>query len=1135
MADDNLTADDRQNSPDIIAESLLSSGQRGLWLMQQLSDEGGVNNCVYGGRIPTDLNLEAFGRAVYRVAERHPILRTTFTSRHGEPVQLLHARPIGEHFKHYDARGWSSAELQARLSEEIHRRCDLERGPLVQFIIFTRSERNHLGLLWMHHIITDFWSIALYLADLGAFYTAELTGVPATLKPLTTQYSDFVAAQAEMLRSDEGARLWEFWREYLAGELPTLSLLTDRPRPPVQTFRGDSRSLSLAPELTARLEAVARTHGASTFAISLAAFQALLHRYTGQEEILVCSPKANRNRSMARVPGYFINPVPIRANLSGNPKFSDFLREVSQSSLAALAHGEFPYPLLVERLNLPRDYARPPLCQVAFAWQKTTRLLSQDISAFALNEEGGRLELGALTLESVHLDQRIAPVELTLQMGERDGQLGATIEYNTALYDSATITRMLGHFRTLLEGIVENPEARIADLPLFTEAERRQVLVEWNETAAPYSSSHCIHHLFAQRVAERPEAIAVRFNDQYLTYRKLDARSSQLARYLQKQGVGPDKIIGLCAERSLEMVIGILGVLKADAAYLPLDPHYPPDRLAFMFTDSQAGLLLTQSHLKSAIKHLKSEIQLICLDSDWPLIAEESADNFESGATPDNLAYVIYTSGSTGQPKGTLLEHRGLCNLAMAQQKAFGVCEGKCVLQFSPFSFDASVWEMTMALSSGATLVLARQESLISVAELHRLLRDNHVTHVTLPPAVLTLLQAEELPELEVVIAAGERCTAELAARWARGRRFFNAYGPTETTVCATLYECSPDASTDPPIGRPLPNFQLYVLDRNQQPVPVGVPGELCIGGAGLARGYLNQPELTAEKFIQWKSEVGSRQPAAGDSEFRIPNSEFRLYRTGDQVRWLADGNIEYLGRLDEQVKIRGLRVEPGEIEAVLRQHSAVRDACVVLKERAVGNSLLAAYMVLQNKGGSLSGASSWQELKEWLRAKLPEYMIPSAFVAMEALLLTPSGKIDRRALVAMPLPTLEREAGDFIAQTDAERTIAAVWQEILQVERVGRHDNFFDLGGHSLLAARIHERLKESFGQEFSIIELFRHPTVSALAEFLSHKQSAPHQTDLSLLNRIEKQKQTMEQMRRARQFIGAETRQGAIRPPAG
>lgn len=1122
----NNAADDSLPAPDIIAESPLSCGQHGLWLMQQLSDEGGVNNCVYGLRIPTDLNPEAFGRAVYQVAERHPILRTTFASRQGEPVQLLHTRPLGEHFKHYDARDWSPAELQARLSEEICRRCDLERGPLVQFIIFTRSAQDHLALFWMHHIITDFWSMALYLVDLGAFYTEELTGTPATLKPLTTQYSDFVAAQAELLRSDEGAQLWEFWREYLSGDLPTLSLLTDRPRPPVQTFRGDSRSIRLAPELTARLDAVAKAQGASTFAISLAAFQVLLHRYTGQEEILVCSPKANRKRSQARVQGYFINPVPIRANLSGNPKFSEFLRAVSQSSLAAFAHGEFPYPLLIERLRLPRDYARPPLCQVAFAWQKTTRLLSQDVSAFALNEAGGRLELGALTFESVHLDQRIAPVELTLQMAEQDEQLGATIEYNTALFDPATISRLLGHFRTLLEGIAENPEARIAELPLLTEAERHQVLVEWNDTAAPLADHRCVHQLVEAQVEHAPDALAVSSANRSLSYRELSERAGCLAAYLQKKDVGPKSIVAICAERSPELVIAALAILKVGGAYLPLDPDWPQERLAFAVADAGVSVVLTQERFKSRIEQVQSGIHLVSLDSDWSLIAEESFVQAGDQGQSHDLAYVIYTSGSTGQPKGVEIEHRSLLNLIVWHQQTYEItAQDRATLIAAP-GFDASVWELWPYLAAGASLHIPDEETRISPTRLQSWLIAERISVCFLPTPLAESLLTLRWPQdcaLRRMLTGGDR----LRRYPLPGLPFelWNNYGPTEYTVVTTSCRVPPLSQSDqtPPIGCPINNTQLYVLDRALQPVPVGVPGELCIGGAGLAHGYLNRPELTAEKFINWSV-------VSDHNGQRATDNGQRLYKTGDQVRWLADGNIEYLGRLDEQVKIRGLRVEPGEIEAVLRQHPAVRDACIVLKERAAGNSLLAAYLVLQNKGGSSSGTSSWQELKEWLRAKLPEYMIPSAFVAMEALPLTPSGKIDRRALAAMPLPSLEREAGDFRAQTDAERTIAAIWQEILQVDRVGRHDNFFDLGGHSLLAARIHERLQGSFDQEFSIIELFRHPTVSALAEFLTHKQPAPHRADLNLLNRIEKQKQMTAQMRRVRQSTRDKTRRDEV-----
>ncbi|MFN7945816.1 MAG: amino acid adenylation domain-containing protein [Blastocatellia bacterium] len=665
------------------------------------------------------------------------------------------------------------------------------------------------------------------------------------------------------------------------------------------------------------------------------------------------------------------------------------------------------------------------------------------------------------------------------------------------------------------------------------------MLVEWNNTDAPYPSESCFHHLFEQHALARPDAIAVQFGAQHLTYAELNARASQLAHHLQRCGVTPDTIVGICTERSLEMIVGILGVLKAGGAYLPLDPHYPAERLAFMFADSQARILLTQQQLKplianlqSNISNLKSDIHLLSLDADWAEISQQSTANVSSAATARNLAYVIYTSGSTGQPKGTLLEHRGLCNLAMAQQQAFGVSEGKRVLQFSPFSFDASVWELAMALGSGATLVLARQESIALMDDLHRLLQQQRITHVTLPPSVLNVLSSDDLPDLQIVVAAGERCTTDIVARWSRARKFFNAYGPTETTVCAAMAQCLDDGTPNPPIGRPLPNFKLFVLDEQQHPVPIGIPGELCVSGPALARGYLNRPELTAEKFIAWKSEVGSRKSEAErqmtddrwqmtdgaetaaslPSDYRLPTTDYRLYRTGDLVRWRADGQLEYLGRVDEQVKVRGFRIEPGEIENVLRQHPGVREAVIVAYDDAQGDKRLAAYLL--KSGGALP---SLTELKNHLRQMLPEYMVPATFVEIESLPLSPSGKVDRKRLPAPDTAQLESERIYIAPRTELESRLAALWSELLSVEHVGIEDNFFELGGHSLLATRMMARVQETEQVELPLRSFFEAPTVTALAGQIEQLKESASGDLAKIAETLEMMEQLSEEQLRA------------------
>ena len=1071
-----------------VAEYPLSYGQRALWFLQQVAPESAAYNLVHAARIPTELDIPALRRAFQKLVDRHPALRTTFAAPHGEPVQRVHEH-MEVSFQVEDASTWSEEYLNARLAEEVYRPFDLERGPLMRVKLFTRSPQDHILVLGMHHIVTDLWSLAVFLHELGVLYTAEKTGVPASLKPLPAQYTDFVHWQAEMLAGPEGERLWEFWRKQLAGELPVLDLPTDRPRPPIQTDRGAAQTIHFSAELTQRLKSLARAHGVPLHTALLAAFQVLLHRYTGQEDILIGSLKAGRNWKLARVVGYFVNPVVIRGDLSGNPPFAAFLERMHQTARAAFEHGDYPYPLLVERLQPTRDPSRvSPLFQVVFAWQKTTRLLSgQNMASFALSDPGKRMELGELVLESMALEHRVSPFDLTLLMAEAGEELVASVEYNTDLYNKATIQRMLGHFQTLLESIVDDPNQPISTLSLLTEAERQQLLVEWNDTAAEYPQDRCVHELFEAQVERMPEAIAVTFEGKHLTYRELNRQANQLAHYLQKLGVGPETVVGICVERSPEMIVGLLGVLKAGGAYLPLDPTYPLERLTFMLEDANASVLLTQSHLLNRLgatrnteheEHKKHEKRItLCLDTDWPLIAQEPQTDPTSAVTPENLAYVIYTSGSTGQPKGTLLQHRGLCNLVNAQIRAFGVKANSRVLQFASFSFDASVSETFMALLTGATLCLARQETLSSVPDLQRLLQERAITTVTLPPSLLAVLPSEGLRSLQTVISAGESCSPLVAARWAPGRRFFNAYGPTEATIGPTLYRVEelPEDTSHVPIGHPIANTQVYILDQRQQPVPVGVPGELYIGGVGVARGYLNRPELTAERFIP---DPFSGEPGA------------RLYKTGDLARYLPDGNIEFLGRTDHQVKVRGFRVELGEIETVLGRHPALQKVVVVARDDVPGDRRLVAYVVPKEEP-----APTTSELRRFLKEKLPEYMMPSVFVTLDTLPLTPSGKVDRRALPA-PVgvrPELERA---FVApRTPVEEELASVWAQLLGIERVGIYDDFFELGGHSLLATQLLSRVRETFQVEVPLHSFFEAPTVTGLAALIA--QSLAEQED--------------------------------------
>jgi amino acid adenylation domain-containing protein len=1051
----------------------LSFAQQRLWFLDQLSPGNLFYNIPIAVRMRGHLNIDALERSLNEIVRRHESLRTTLKTIDGKPMPVIApdlALPLPIDDLQQVPPTEREAEMHRRVQEEARQVFDLAHGPPLRARLLKLDEEDHVALLTMHHIVSDGWSMAVLVQELATLYAAFSQGRSSPLPELPVQYLDFAHWQREWLQGEVLERQLAYWKEQLSRQPLMLDLPTDRPRPAIQSWRGATEVFELPRELSESLQTLSREAGATLFMTLLAAFQTLLYHYTGQEDISVGTAIANRNRAeIEGLIGFFVNTLVMRADLSGQPSFQKLLKQVREVALGAYTHQDLPFEMLVEELQPERDLSHTPLFQAAFALQ---------------NAPMRTIELPGLTLTPLEADSGTAKFDLTLTMAEGPDGLRGTIEYNTDLFELATIQRMAGHFRTLLEGIVADPEQPISRLPLLMEAERHQLLVEWNNTETPYPADRCAHGLFEAQVAQRPQALAVTFDGHGLSYAELNSRANQLAHYLRKLGVGPEVLVGISTERSPEMVIGILGILKAGGAYLPLDPTYPPERLAFMLEDSQVPILLTQQHL---VEHLPKPLlstpySLLLLDADWDAIAQEPTTNPSVPVTPNNLAYVIYTSGSTGRPKGTMLRHRGLASLTQAQRRAFRIREGSRVLQFSPFSFDASVWETFMALANGGTLCLARQEVLASGPDLLRLLREERITTVTLPPSVLTVLEPETLPDLEVAIAAGEKCTAEIVAQWAPGRRFFNAYGPTETTVCASMKLCE-TYTGDPTIGKPIENTRLYILDRHGQAVPIGVAGELCVGGVSVGRGYLARPAMTAEKFIPnpfppaCGGDRGGEFPPArgGDQGGEVGD---RLYRTGDLVRYRPDGDIEFLGRIDHQVKVRGFRIELGEIEAVLRQHPEVQTGVVLARDDVASDTRLVAYVMTRDDAEPRIG-----ELRRFLREKLPEYMVPSSFVMMDEFPVAPSGKVDRQALPAPEgvRPDLERE---YVApRNETEKQVAAICAELLGVDRVGVHDNFFELGGHSLLATQFISRLRSAFYVELPLRSLFENPTVADLA----------------------------------------------------
>lgn len=940
--------------------SPLSFAQQRLWFLCQLAPENPFYNVPAAIRLSGDLNLTALEHSFNEIVRRHEALRTSFTEVNGQPVQVivpfLHLPLLVTDLQSVPANQRDTI-AQRLATEEAQRPFNLETTPLLRLKLLQLEPHEFILLLTLHHIVSDGWSLGVLIHELSTFYTAFIKSEPAVLPILPIQYADFAHWQQEWLQGEQLESQLDYWRQQLK-DVSILNLPTDRPRPAVQTYRGTTQSIQLSDELTKALEQLSQQTGASLFMTLLAAFQILLYRYTGQEDIAVGSPIANRHRGeLEGLIGFFVNSLVLRTDLSGNPTFRELLSRVREVALAAYTYQDLPFEKIVEELEPERHLNQNPLFQVGFALQ---------------NAPVEQLELPGLTLKPMKFDPGTTRFDLEFHLWEHHQGLsnlwqapstGLTgfVAYSTDLFDHATITRMITHFKTLLESIVANPETQISNLNILTNAEQRQLLIDWNNTKKDYDKSICFHHLFERQVEYHPAHIAITFEDQQLTYQALDRRSNQLAHYLQQIGVGPNVLVALQMNRSLELMIAILGILKAGGAYVPLDPEYPIERRCFMLADTQALVLLTQSALVNDLPSAQIEqIQVIYLDQDCKWLNSYSSTAPTSVVTPEDLAYVIYTSGSTGKPKGVLVQHRGLVNVCQAQLQTFNLsCESR-ILQFSSLSFDAFIFETAMAFSAGGTLYLTPKSTRISGTELVQFLNHHKITHAILPPSVLALLPEDELPTLQTVIAGGEACSADIVERWAVNRRFLNAYGPTETTIWATVAQLTPH-SGKPIIGRPIANTQLYILDANDQPVPVGVAGELYIGGDGLARGYLNRSELTAERFIL--NPLKANQNINEPIKQKIKSNH--LYKTGDLARYRIDGSVEFLGRMDDQVKIRGFRIELGEIETVVRQHPDVREAVVIAHPKTNSQRLI-AFVILNLDLQKLPLAQQTQQIEQW-------------------------------------------------------------------------------------------------------------------------------------------------------------------------
>jgi amino acid adenylation domain-containing protein len=1033
-----------------------SIDQERLWFIEQLQPGNAAYNIFSASRIKGPLDAAVMERVVNELIARHEVLRTTFTVVDDQPMQVIHPK-IDFTLTPFDLQSWPLEEREKEalrlVTEDFARAFDLEKGPLLRVGLLRLAADDHVLHVNMHHIVTDRWSGAIFEQETGVLYEALANGTPSPLPPLPIQYADYALWQRGRAESEIYRTEAAYWTRRLTGVPFVLEVPTDFPRPPLQNFRGARVYTRYPKRLLDALRDLSRREGVTMFTLALAAYKALLYRYTNQETILVGTTFANRNRpELQNMVGYLLNLIVLSTDVSGNPTFRDLLKRERETVLEGFANQELPFGKLVQELRPTQDASRNPIVQHS--------LIYLDFPELRVMETLG------LTATHLDIDNGASRFDMTLAMTETEQGYEVDIEYPTDLYRRERIERMTKHLEQLLESVVADPAQRLSELPLLTEAEERQLLIEWNDTTIEYPSGQGIHKLFETQAELTPEDVALLFEDEQLTYRELNERANRVARYLREAGVESGELVGLFMSRSLRMVVGLFGILKAGAAYVPLDERYPTERLSFMLRDSAARVLLTEERLFGKLPQYDGRV--VYLDAEWDNISRYSGENLDHRITNEQRGYVIYTSGSTGQPKGVEVSHRAVVNFLNSMLSKTALAATDTMLAVTTLSFDIAATEIYLPLINGACVVIASREVASDGVQLAKLLERSGATVMQATPATWRMLiEAGWMGDSQLkVFSAGEALDRALADQLRkRCAEVWNLYGPTETTIFSGVVRVSGD--TGPvPIGPPIANTRFYVVDEFMNPVPIGIYGELWIGGAGLAHGYLNRPELTAEKFVPdpFGSEPGGR-----------------LYRTGDLMRYCEDGRLEFGGRLDHQVKVRGFRIELGEVEVALSRHESLCAAVVVAREDRPGEQRLIAYVV-----GNKHPTPTASEWRTFLIQSLPEYMIPLVFVSLDELPLLPNGKVDRRAL---PIPEASRPdlRRAFAApENPTQARLVEIWQNVLVLDRVGIHDDFFELGGDSILATRLVSRVRRTFGVELLLRELFWKPTVFELTSVI-------------------------------------------------
>ncbi|GMQ82706.1 MAG: hypothetical protein BMS9Abin05_2165 [Rhodothermia bacterium] len=1035
-----------------IQRSEPSFAQERLWFLDKYENEESVAyNSANAVSIDGSLDVHEFERALNEIYNRHDVLRAFFIEEDGRPVMAV---PASNSFplKHVDLRKVSEPTRSEKLEEILKRGLEvpfrLATGPLVRGYLIRLRNDSHVFLLVIHHIITDGWSNQIFRSELSALYSAYIEGQSSALEPLPVQYSEYAAWQRAQLKDDILERKISYWKEYLSSPRSTLDLPTDLPRPAVQTFRGTTKSFSLDRELSERIRLFGRKQGVTIFMTLVAAFKTLLFRYTGEPDVIIGTPAANRLRSeYESLIGFFANTLTLRTDFSDDPTFLELVVRIRDTSLESLDHQDLPFELLVAELSPDRDLSRNPLFQVMFALQ---------------NVPQRGFDLPGLEVKRLFVSGSSSKFDLTLNVFDEPAGFRGSIEFSTDLFDASTIDRMIGHFETLLLAIVENPDEHVSRLPLTTRDERDALVNEFNRTTVGYPADKSVHGLFSEQVARTPDRTAVEFETEHLSYRELEQRSNQLAHCLRQSGVTPSDLIGVCLKRSTELVVALLGILKTGAAYVPIDPDFPTRRIGFMIEDAEMDYLVTEVALCSRLSD--HDIQFVCLDADKESIALMSSESIPVEISSESLSHVIFTSGSTGRPKGAQISHRAFLNLLISMKSEPGFAENDVILCITTPSFDIVGLEIFLPLMCGAKTVMLSEKIAGDGERLAKAIEHHQATVLQATPTTWRLLVDsgwEGRPNLKM-FSGGEALPKTLVESLiGKGSELWNMYGPTETTVYSSIEKIHND--TEPiSIGRPIANTQMYILDDKLEPVPIGVEGMLYIGGDGLAAGYLGRDELTDAVFIT------------------NPFGTGRIYKTGDLAKRLLDGRLVCLGRDDTQVKLRGIRIESGEIEHVIDQYKQVRSSAVVIREDTPGDQRLVAYIVTKSK-------SDTSELLLYLRDQLPEYMIPSAFVYLDELPVTPNGKIDRKALPEPDEIRPELSQSYTAPKTATESALAEIWSEVLRLDRVGVEDSFFDLGGHSLNAIQVQSRVREYFKKEVPLKAMFEYPSIARLARFIN------------------------------------------------